>query len=220
MKIYRAAIFDMDGTLTDTLDDLHISVNEMLAHFGYPTRTLDEVRCFVGNGARKLMIRALPADKNSDAQVDAALSFYNECYARHCTDKVKPYAGIMDLLAAVTDKKIPLGICTNKQHFAAVKIADKILAPVKFAQVSGDEPNQPRKPDPTRPLAVMKSCGVEPEDVAYFGDTAVDMETARNANFLAVGVTWGFRPRSELESSGAQITVDSPAEILERVNFG
>lgn len=220
MKIYRAAIFDMDGTLTDTLDDLHISVNEMLAHFGYPTRTLDEVRRFVGNGARKLMIRALPADKNSDAEVDAALTVYNECYARHCTDKVKPYAGIMNLLAALTDKKIPLGICTNKQHFAAVEIAEKILAPVKFAQVSGDEPGQPRKPDPTRPLAVMKSCGVVPEDVAYFGDTAVDMETARNANFLAVGVTWGFRPRSELESSGAQIIVDSPAEILSRINFG
>ena len=218
MKIYRAAIFDMDGTLTDTLDDLHVSVNEMLAHFGYPTRTLDEVRQFVGNGARKLMIRALPADKISE--VDAALAVYNDCYARHCTDKVKPYAGIMDLLAALTDKKIPLGICTNKQHFAAVEIAEKILAPVKFAQVSGDEPGQPRKPDPTRPLAVMKSCGVKAEDVAYFGDTAVDMETARNANFLAVGVTWGFRSRSELESSGAQIIVDSPAEILERVNFG
>ncbi|MBR1805789.1 MAG: HAD-IA family hydrolase, partial [Selenomonadaceae bacterium] len=191
MKIYRAAIFDMDGTLTDTLDDLHVSVNEMLEHFGYPTRTLDEVRQFVGNGARKLMIRALPADKISE--VDAALAVYNDCYARHCTDKVKPYAGIMDLLAALTDKKIPLGICTNKQHFAAVEIAEKILAPVKFAQVSGDEPGQPRKPDPTRPLAVMKSCGVKAEDVAYFGDTAVDMETARNANFLAVGVTWGFR---------------------------
>ena len=219
MTIYRAAMFDMDGTLTDTLDDLHVSVNEMLAHFGYPTRTLDEVRRFVGNGARKLMIRALPADKNSDAQVDAALAVYNDCYARHCTDKVKPYAGIMNLLATLTAKNIPLGICTNKQHFAAVTIANKILAPVKFVQVSGDEPGQPRKPDPTRPLAVMKSCGVEPEDTAYFGDTAVDMETARNANFLAVGVTWGFRPRSELESSGAQIIVDSPAEILERVNF-
>ena len=218
MKIYRAAIFDLDGTLTDTLADLHVSVNEMLEHFGYPTRTLDEVRQFVGNGARKLMIRALPADKVDF--VDEALSFYNECYARHCTDKVKPYAGIMNLLATLSDKKIPLGICTNKQHFAAVEIAEKILAPVKFAQVSGDEPNQPRKPDPTRPLAVAKSCGVEPEDTAYFGDTAVDMETAHNAGFLAVGVTWGFRPRSELESSGAQIIVDSPSEILERVNFG
>ena len=103
---------------------------------------------------------------------------------------------------------------------AAVEIAEKILAPIKFVQVSGDEPNQPRKPDPTRPLAVMKSCGVKPEDVAYFGDTAVDIETAHNAGFLSVGVTWGFRPRSELVESGAEIIVDSPQEILARINFG
>lgn len=218
MKIYRAAIFDLDGTLTDTLEDLHAAVNEMLVQFNFPTRTLDEVRRFVGNGARNLMTRALPADKINF--VDEALAVYNECYARHCTDKVKPYAGIPELLETLSVKKIPLGICTNKQHFAAVAIAEKILAPIKFAQVSGDEPNLPRKPDPTRPLAVMKSCGVAPEEVAYFGDTAVDMNTAHNAGFLSVGVTWGFRPRSELVESGAEIIVDSPQEILSRINFG
>ena len=218
MKIYRAAIFDLDGTLTNTLEDLHAAVNEMLAQFNFPTRTLDEVRQFVGNGARNLMTRALPADKINF--VDEALAAYNECYARRCTDKVKPYAGIPELLETLSAKKIPLGICTNKQHFAAIAIAEKILAPIKFAQVSGDEPNQPRKPNPTRPLAVAKSCGVAPEDVAYFGDTAVDIETAHNAGFLSVGVTWGFRPRSELVDSGAQIIVDSPQEILERINFG
>ena len=218
MKIYRAAIFDMDGTLTDTLEDLHVSVNEMLEHYNFPTRTLDEVRRFVGNGARKLMIRALPADKVDF--VDEALSFYNDCYARHCTDKVKPYAGIMNLLAALTAKKIPLGICTNKQHFAAVEIAEKILAPIKFPYVSGDEPNRPRKPDPTCALACAEKFSVAPEDVAYFGDTAVDMNTAHNAGFLAVGVTWGFRPRSELIAGGAQIIVDHPREIFARINFG
>lgn len=220
MKIYRAAIFDLDGTLTDTLDDLHAAVNEMLVHFNFPTRTLDEVRQAVGNGARKLIARTLFADKISDELIAEALKVYNECYARRCTDKVKPYAGIPELLETLSAKKIPLGICTNKQHFAAIAIAEKILAPIKFAQVSGDEPNLPRKPDPTRPLAVAKSCGVVPEEVAYFGDTAVDIETAHNAGFLSVGVTWGFRPRSELIDSGAEIIVDSPQEILERINFG
>ena len=99
MKIYRAAIFDLDGTLTDTLEDLHAAVNEMLTQFNFPPRTLDEVRQFVGNGARKLMIRALPADKINF--VDEALAVYNDCYARHCTDKVKPYAGIPELLENV-----------------------------------------------------------------------------------------------------------------------
>ena len=218
MKIYKAAIFDMDGTLTDTLDDLFDSVNEMLDHYNFPRRTLDEVRQFVGNGARKLMIRSLPADKADF--IDAALNFYNDCYARNCLNKVRPYAGVMELLTALEAKKIPLGICTNKQHFAAVAIAEKILAPIKFGYVSGDEPNQPRKPDPTRALAGAKIFGVVPEDVAYFGDTAVDMQTAINAGFLPIGVTWGFRPRSELVDSGAKIIIDNPLEILEQIKFG
>lgn len=216
MKTYKAAIFDMDGTLVDTLADLYDSVNEMLAHYNLPLRTLDEVRQFVGNGARKLMIRSLPADCDF---IDDALAYYNDCYARNCTNKVKPYAGIMEFLAALEAKKIPLGICTNKQHFAAIEIAEKILAPIKFSYISGDEPSQPRKPDPTRALEGAKKFSVAPEDVAYFGDTAVDMETAKNAGFLPVGVTWGFRPRSELVNSGAKIIVDNPQEILERINF-
>ena len=216
MKTYKAAIFDMDGTLVDTLEDLYDSVNEMLAHYNLPLRTLDEVRQFVGNGARQLMIRSLPADCDF---LDEALSFYNDCYARNCLNKVKPYAGIMDLLTTLEAKGIPLGICTNKQHFAAVAIADKILAPIKFPYVSGDEPNQPRKPNPTRALACAEKFSVAAEDVAYFGDTAVDMQTALNAGFFAVGVTWGFRPRSELVNSGAQIIIDHPLEILERIDF-
>lgn len=220
MKIYKAAVFDMDGTLVDTLADLYDSVNEMLAHYNFPSRTLDEVRRFVGNGARKLMYRSLPADKAADENfVDEALAYYNGCYARNCTNKVKPYAGIMEFLTALEAKKIPLGICTNKQHFAAIEIAEKILAPVKFFCISGDEPGQPRKPKPTRALEIAKKIAVSAEDVAYFGDTAVDMETAINAGFLAVGVTWGFRPRSELINSGAQIIIDSPQEIFEQISF-
>ena len=216
MKIYRAAIFDMDGTLVDTLADLYDSVNEMLTHYNFPRRTLDEVRQFVGNGARKLMIRSLPADCDF---VDDALAYYNDCYARNCLNKVKPYDGILEFLAALEAKKILLGICTNKQHFAAVKIAEKILTPIKFSYISGDEPGQPRKPDPTRALAGAKKFSVAPEEVAYFGDTAVDMETAKNAGFLPIGVTWGFRPRSELVDSGAKIIIDDPREILERITF-
>jgi len=216
LKIYRAAIFDLDGTLTDTLADLHDSVNEMLAHYNFPLRTIYEVRRFVGNGARKLIERALPADKIN--LVDDALAYYDACYARNCLNKVKPYAGIPELLTALEAKKIPLGICTNKQHFAAIDVAEKILAPIKFSAVSGDEPNQPRKPDPTRALRIAEKFSVAPEEIAYFGDTAVDIQTARNAGFLPVGVTWGFRPRSDLV--GAKIIVDTPQEILELINFG
>lgn len=218
MKSYKAAIFDMDGTLVDTLADLHQSVNEMLAHYNLPLRTIDEVRQFVGNGARKLMIRGLPADKAD--LVDEALDYYDGCYARNCTNKAKPYAGIMELLTALEEKKIPLGICTNKQHFAAVDIAEKVLAPIKFCAVVGDKPGQPRKPDPTSALGIAKKISVAAEDVAYFGDTSVDVQTAINAGFLPIGVTWGFRSRTELVESGAKIIIDNPLEIFELINFG
>ena len=221
MKIYHAAIFDMDGTLTDTLADLHVCMNEMLARYDFPPITFEQVKVFVGNGARKFLTRSLPADVATDENfVAEAFAQYNEIYIGNCVRHVKPYAGIMELLTALAAKKIPLGICTNKQHPAAIEIAEKILAPIEFGCISGDDPGQPRKPDPTRALACAKILGVEPADVAYFGDTAVDIDTAHNAGFLAVGVTWGFRPRAELVDARADIIVDSPQEILTRIEFG
>ncbi|MCR5833353.1 MAG: HAD family hydrolase [Selenomonadaceae bacterium] len=218
MKKFRAAIFDMDGTLTDTIEDLRYSMDKMLEHYNFPTITLEQTKKFVGNGARKFLLRSLPEEVADDEiLVEEALNFYNEFYVANCTRSVKPYSGIMDMLTELTAKKIPLGICTNKQHGAAVTIAEKILAPIKFAAVSGDEFKLPRKPNPTRALTIAQQIGVAPEEVAYFGDTAVDVDTAINAGFLPVAVTWGFRPRSELVN--AKIIVDTPQEILDLINF-
>lgn len=210
---YKAAIFDMDGTLADTLEDIFDGVNEMLAHYKLPARSLEEVRNFVGNGARKLVERSLPKDSD-EKFISEALECYNGCYARHMLSKVKPYEGIMEFLAALENKKIPLAICTNKQDFAAKAIAEKILSPIKFAAVVGDIPGQPRKPDPTRALDIAKKISVQPAEVAYFGDTAVDMQTAHNAGFFSVGVTWGFRPKSELIENNAEFIIDKPCEAL------
>jgi len=219
--IYRAAIFDMDGTLLDTMNDIADSVNEMLEHFGLARKTVDEVRLAVGNGAMKLMERVLLfGDKANDKNfMTEALDYYDECCKRHFLNKTKPYEGIIEVLTELKAKKIPLGICTNKQHFAAVTIAEKLLAPIKFDAIMGDERDRPKKPDPTNALAIAKSFNVKPEEVAYFGDTYVDVETARNAGFLPVGVTWGFRPESELVESGAKIIIHHPREILEVINF-
>ena len=219
--IYRAAIFDMDGTLLDTMNDIADSVNEMLEHFGLPRKTVDEVRLAVGNGAMKLMERVLLfGDKADDKDfLTTALDYYDECCKRHFLNKTKPYEGIIEVLTALQAKKIPLGICTNKQHFAAVTIAEKLLAPIKFDAIIGDKRDRPKKPDPTNALAIAKSFNVKPEEVAYFGDTYVDVETARNAGFLSVGVTWGFRPESELVESGAEIIIHHPREILTAINF-
>ena len=219
--IFRAAIFDMDGTLVNTLEDLADSVNEMLEHFKLPTKTVDEVRLAVGNGAMKLMERtALLGDKATDENfLIEALNYYDGCYKRRLLNKTKPYDGIIEFLTELNAKKIPLGICTNKQHFAAVEIAEKILSPIKFDAVIGDERGKPKKPDPTNALAIAKSFKVKPEEVAYFGDTAVDVQTAINAGFFPIGVTWGFRPESELLETGAKLIIHHPREILKAIDF-
>ena len=212
--IYKGAIFDMDGTLINTLEDLADSVNEMLAHYNLPPRTLDEVRIFVGNGAKILMQRA--TESTDENFINDALKFYDGCYSRHLLNKTKPYAGIVELLTALQNKNIPVAICTNKQHFAAVALAEKIFPAIKFSAVIGDA----KKPNPARALEIMEKIGVKPAEVAYFGDTSVDMKTALNAGFLPVGVTWGFRAESELVSSGAKFIIHRAEEIFDLIEFG
>jgi len=214
----KAAIFDMDGTLINSLEDIADSVNETLEYYRYPQHTLDEYRYFVGNGARKLIERALPKEKSEDSEyVSEVLTYYNQIYERHTTIKTKMYEGIAELLAKLAELKIPLGVCTNKQQFAAEEIAEKILPPV-FSKVIGDIKGQPRKPDPTKVLEMARQFKIQPSKVAYFGDTSIDMETAHNAGFLSIGVSWGFRPKEELIKSGAEIIINHPSEIWNYVD--
>ena len=217
---YKAAIFDLDGTLVDSLADLAESANDTLASFGYPTHTSDAYRYFVGNGPRKLMERCLPQEVSGDASlVDEALRRYNACYKNHLFGKTKPYEGILPMLEALHNKGIPLGICTNKQQFAAEAIAERMFPKGMFRKTLGDVEGTPRKPDPTKALRIAKDFGVQPVEVAYLGDSSTDMETARNAGFLAVGVRWGFRPEKELRESGADLILRHPMELLEKVEF-
>lgn len=217
---YKAAIFDLDGTLIDSLADLADSANEMLAGFGFPRHDLDKYRYFVGNGSRKLIERCLPAEKAADsAFVDEALAKYKLCYDRNLTHKTVCYEGIMDMLTALQAKHIPLGICTNKHQSAADIIVDKLFPKDMFVSVIGDCKDMPRKPDPKKVLFIAAKMGVKPADVAYFGDTSVDMDTANNAGMLPIGVTWGFRPQEELVAHGAKILLDTPMELFSKVEF-
>ena len=217
---YKATIFDLDGTLIDSLADLADSANEMLTSYGYPTHDIDKYRYFVGNGSRKLIERCLPADKAADsAFVDEALAKYKECYDRNLTHKTDCYDGIMDMLQNLQAKNIPLGICTNKHQTAADEIVRKLLSDINFVDVIGDTKGLPRKPDPMKVLMIAEHMGIKPEAIAYFGDTSVDMETAVNAGFLPVGVTWGFRPKEELLESGAKILLDEPRNLFAQIEF-
>ncbi len=217
---YRAAIFDMDGTLINSLEDLADAVNEMLEHYGFPTHPLEPYRYYVGNGARKLIERTVPAERAADKNfVDEALKYYDGCYQRHLLNKTRPYDGIIEMLERLKAKKIPRGCVTNKQDFAAQALTEKLFPIGLLNAVIGDRDGLPRKPDPAKALKIASDFGVEPSAVAYFGDTSVDMQTAVNAGFLPIGVTWGFRPRSELVESGAQVIIDHPLEIFDRIEF-
>ena len=217
---YKAVIFDLDGTLVDSLADLSDSVNLMLESYGFPTHEVEKYRYFVGNGSKKLMERTLPRDKAASAEfVEEALAKYKAIYKEHLLEKTRPYNGVRELLEELKSRGIPLGVCTNKHNDAALTIVKILFAPGTFEEVLGDRPGFPKKPNPATPLEIASHLGVKPDEVAYLGDTSVDMETAVHAGFLPVGVLWGFRPEEELVKSGAKILLKAPLELLEKVEF-
>lgn len=217
---FQAAIFDLDGTLINSLEDLADSANAMLASYGFPTHPLDPYRYFVGNGSRKLIERCLPKEKATDPDfVEEALQRYKEIYAHHTEDKTRPYVGILSALQMLQKQGIPMGICTNKHQSAADEIVAHMFPAGLFQAVVGDRPGLPRKPNPQKVLQMAEEFGVAPNCVAYFGDTSVDMDTAHHAGFYAVGVLWGFRPKGELVAHGADLLLASPREITEKLSF-
>ena len=217
---YKAVIFDLDGTLVDSLADLSDSVNLMLESYGFPTHEVEKYRYFVGNGSKKLMERTLPRDKAASAEfVEEALAKYKAIYKEHLLEKTRPYNGVRELLAELKSRGIPLAVCTNKHNDAALTIVKILFAPSTFEEVLGDRPGFPKKPNPATPLEIASHLGVKPDEVAYLGDTSVDMETAVHAGFLPVGVLWGFRPEEELVKSGAKVLLKAPLELLEKVEF-
>ncbi|WP_315373548.1 HAD family hydrolase [uncultured Selenomonas sp.] len=217
---YKAVIFDLDGTLVDSLADLSDSVNLMLESYGFPTHEVEKYRYFVGNGSKKLMERTLPRDKAASAEfVEEALAKYKAIYKERLLEKTRPYNGVRELLEELKSRGIPLGVCTNKHNDAALTIVKILFAPGTFEEVLGDRPGFPKKPNPATPLEIASHLGVKPDEVAYLGDTSVDMETAVHAGFLPVGVLWGFRPEEELVKSGAKVLLKAPLELLEKVEF-
>ena len=217
---YKAVIFDLDGTLVDSLADLSDSVNLMLESYGFPTHEMEQYRYFVGNGSKKLMERTLPRDKAASAEfVEEALAKYKAIYKERLLEKTRPYNGVRELLEELKSRGIPLAVCTNKHNDAALTIVKILFAPGTFEEVLGDRPGFPKKPNPATPLEIASHLGVKPDEVAYLGDTSVDMETAVHAGFLPVGVLWGFRPEEELVKSGAKVLLKAPLELLEKVEF-
>ena len=215
--VYRAAVFDLDGTLLNTLADLADSGNELLASYGMAPHPEPAFRYFVGNGSRKLMERILPG--KSPEQLDEALGRYKAIYEKHLTAKTTPYEGISETLSALKVRGVRMAVCTNKHISAAEALIRKYFPADTFDTFEGDRPGVPRKPDPAHVRIVLEKMGVRPEETVYLGDSGVDMQTAVNAGALPVGVLWGFREKDELMENGAQILLSKPSELLEKVDF-
>ncbi|EFR40193.1 putative phosphoglycolate phosphatase, bacterial [Selenomonas sp. oral taxon 137 str. F0430] len=216
----QAAVFDLDGTLVDSLADLADAANAMLASYRFRTHDVGAYRYFVGDGSRKLIERILPKERSRDAAfVDEAMARYKDCYAERLLHQTKPYDGIPEMLEELRRRNIPMAICTNKHQSAADAIVEALFPKNMFQEVIGDRRGLPRKPDPQKVLHIARRMGVSPASTAYFGDTAVDMDTAHNAGTLAVGVLWGFRPQQELTEHGAQILLSHPRELFQKLTF-
>ena len=205
MKI--GILWDLDGTLLDTLEDLMDGVNYALAKFDLPARTLAEIRAFVGNGARNLLTRAM----EGRADVDEALAAFHEYYDVHCNDKTGPYAGIPEALAKLGER-YPMAIVTNKPHSAAKPLCDRYF-PGIYAR--GEIAGTPRKPAPDSLVAAMQEIGVD--TCIYVGDSEVDVATAKNTGVPCLTVLWGFRDREELEQVGATHFCENTADLVEAV---
>ena len=209
----HAVIFDLDGTLLNTLGDLRAATNHALEVRGLPPHSMEEIRQFIGNGIRLLICRAMP-EGTPEAEIDAALDDFKAYYAAHIHDRTVPYDGIPQLLTALRERGIKVAVLSNKIDSASQQLIDYFF-PGKTDVVFGEHVGVPRKPDPTSCRMVMQQLGVQPEQVLYVGDSGTDMQTAKNAGLYAVGVTWGFRSKEVLLEYGADVLVHRPEQILQ-----
>jgi phosphoglycolate phosphatase len=215
----RALIFDLDGTLLDSLADIGESMNSVLASMGLPTHPLSDYRAFVGDGVTMLATRALPEGRRDDASLAACLAGMREIYAGRATSKTRPYDGIPALLDALAKAGLPMAVVSNKPHDLTCRLVSQLLGRWRFGAVFGERAGVPRKPDPASALEAASCLGVAPADVLYVGDTATDMATATAAGMRPLGVSWGFRGEDELRAAGAFAIAARPADVLEALDW-
>ncbi|MFP5220756.1 MAG: HAD family hydrolase [Acidobacteriota bacterium] len=208
----RAVIFDLDGTLLNTLEDLADAGNATLKAFGYPEHPVESYKQFVGDGVGMLVRRAMPAE-HMDAY-PRVLERMREEYAKHLDCKTKPYPGIMQLLKALASQGIALCVLSNKPEQFCQANMIQFFGGVRWAAIVGESAAIPRKPDPAGALAIAKRLGLAPEEFMFVGDSPMDVACALNAGMTPVGVTWGFRGRDTMEEAGAKLFIDKPEELV------
>lgn len=209
----KLAIFDLDGTLLDTIADLAAATNFALAHYGLPTHKEEEYKFFVGNGINKMLERALPEDKRNEEYITKLRSQFVPYYDVHNSDLSRPYPGMVELLKELQRNNIAIGVASNKYQEAAVKLVLQFFPGIDFALILGQREGVPSKPDPTIAYEIIEHTGIAKEETVYIGDSCVDMQTGKNAGITTVGVSWGFRPKAELESYNPDFIADDTDEL-------
>jgi phosphoglycolate phosphatase len=212
-----AIIFDLDGTLLDTLQDLADTMNAILTRLGYPAHGMEEYKQFIGHGFANLASRSLPESARTQSVISQCVREGKAEYDRRWMLNTRAYEGVPELLSRIAEKGVPQAVLSNKPHEFTQKMVSHYLGSWKFAAVIGSRDGFPPKPDPAGALEISAAIGVPPERVLYVGDSGADMETACNAGMYPLGVLWGFRGREELLSRGARLLISRPAEILELI---
>lgn len=211
---YKAVLFDLDGTLVDSVADIADSMNKVLENRNLPTHSYEVINDFIGSGLKNLVGKALPETHKNEGTIQ---SFFEEMvseYRENCTNKTSPYNGIVDLLDELRSRNIKLAVLSNKADELTKKIGLSLF-PDYFDIVMGLKSEATKKPNPVAAIEISKDLGVAPEEILYVGDSGIDMQTAKNANMYAVGVLWGYRPKEELLAEGAQSIINHPLELLE-----
>lgn len=212
MSFYLAAVFDLDGTILDTLQDLYLSVNHSLKAFSLPERSLDEVRLRTGNGIRRLIDLSVPQG-TSVRLTDQVFEEFKRYYAVHCEDNTRPYPGIEEMLRSLRERKIRTAVVSNKADFAVQKLITQQF-PGLFDYTVGERAGIRRKPAPDTVLACLKAFSLRPDEAVYIGDSEVDIETGRAACMDSIIVSWGFRDPEFLKEQGAEKIVSSPQDLI------
>lgn len=214
----KACIFDLDGTLTNTLESMTYSVNLTLEEMGLSKITKDQCRLFVGNGARVLIEKSLKAAGDTDAsRIEEGMEIYGRIFDRNCTYHVTPYEGIPEMLKVLKDKGIQLAVLSNKPDRQTVKVVKAIFGEELFDYAQGQKEGIRRKPEPDGVWYLMEQMHVSKEECLYIGDSEVDAATGRNAGLKTIGVLWGFRDRKTLETAEVDDLIDRPDELLQFV---
>ena len=210
----KLVIFDLDGTLLNTIADLAASTNYALKQLGYPTHPTDDYLYMVGNGINKLFERALPEDKKTEEEILRMRQLFVKHYEEHIHNLSKPYEGILTLLETLQERNIAMAVASNKYQAGVEKLVNHFFSNIKFVATLGQRTDIPVKPNPQIVYDILNKIKVDNSEVLYVGDTNVDMQTAKNANLIVCGVSWGMRPVEELQAFKPTYIIDKPSEII------